>query len=404
MNHFFILGEHPQISLAEIISWFAKEQQHLEIVLFHKNILIVETLTALNAASLMRQLGGAIKIGTVLKKIDAEGTASAAREVADLVSVKTKADKKTYFGLSFYAPLSFSLKPLTLGLEIKKILTTAGRKVRLVTSREPVLSSVVVETNKLLGQQGLEVVLLVKDSEIWLGYTLAVQPFRELGARDYGRPARDAAAGMLPPKLAKILINLARITEKQALLDPFCGSGTILTEGWLMGYSNILGSDNSELAISNTRRNIAWIATCKGAPCDCKGHPCKIAAPKIQLKKCDVRMLSRCWPAQSVDAIVTEPWLGPPLTGREPPEKIKNIINELGQLYLSAFNQFKKVLVPGGKAVFVLPAFRRRNEWQFLPILDKITALGFKPESEPLLYARPDQKVGRQIVKFSLFP
>ena len=35
-----------------------------------------------------------------------------------------------------------------------------------------------------------------------------MQDFEQWGARDYGRPSRDAVRGMLPPKLARMMVNL----------------------------------------------------------------------------------------------------------------------------------------------------------------------------------------------------
>lgn len=61
--------------------------------------------------------------------------------------------------------------------------------------------------------------------------------------RDYGRPARDARVGMLPPKLAQIMLNLSVKDEKSGtVLDPFCGTGVLLQEAALAGF-DFIGSD-----------------------------------------------------------------------------------------------------------------------------------------------------------------
>ena len=87
-----------------------------------------------------------------------------------------------------------------------------------------------------------------------------MQPFKDLSRLDFGRPARDDFSGMLPPKLAQIMINLAQVQNPEALIiDPFCGSGTILSEALLMGYKDLLGSDISPKAIADTYKNISWI-------------------------------------------------------------------------------------------------------------------------------------------------
>ena len=88
--------------------------------------------------------------------------------------------------------------------------------------------------------------------------TKAIQPIESLGERDFGRPYRDAKSGMLPPKLAMMMINLAGQSLGATILDPFCGSGTILMEAATIGYTNLMGSDISPKAIDDTRQNFAW--------------------------------------------------------------------------------------------------------------------------------------------------
>ncbi len=43
------------------------------------------------------------------------------------------------------------------------------------------------------------------------------------------------------------------------ILDPFCGSGTILQEAMLLGFKNIYGSDKDKRAIANSKENINWL-------------------------------------------------------------------------------------------------------------------------------------------------
>ena len=47
--------------------------------------------------------------------------------------------------------------------------------------------------------------------------------------------------------------------EKGLILDPFCGSGTVLQEALLMGFTQVAGTDLSPKAITDTKENIAWI-------------------------------------------------------------------------------------------------------------------------------------------------
>lgn len=48
--------------------------------------------------------------------------------------------------------------------------------------------------------------------------------------------------GSMSPKLARCMVNLARVKEGQLVLDPFCGTGGILIEAGLIGCK-VVGSD-----------------------------------------------------------------------------------------------------------------------------------------------------------------
>ena len=105
------------------------------------------------------------------------------------------------------------------------------------------------ETNKVLEKGGELVVFVRSDTTFDLGRTETVQDFKTYRLRDIGRPRRNAKRGMLPPKLARMMINIASPKHNDTILDPFCGSGTIIHEAFLLGYKNIIGSDISEKAV-----------------------------------------------------------------------------------------------------------------------------------------------------------
>jgi tRNA G10 N-methylase Trm11 len=276
-----------------------------------------------------------------------------------------------------------------------------------VQSREPALSSVIVKTNKLLSSRGSEIVILKLKGDFLLGRTIAVQPFAEFSRRDYGRPARDSKSGMLPPKLARMMINLAQIKPEEVILDPFCGSGTILQESLILSYKNIIGSDISKRAIENAKKNLTWLL-----------RPKQDSQPA--LINTDVRCLSRRFKPKSINAIITEPYLGPPTIAseawgagppfkrREPASKIKRIIRELELLYLDSFKQFKKVLKPRARIVIIFPVI----SCQKLEILKNIFTLGFLQDQkfinlynnarrQSFLYSRAGQRVKREIFIFN---
>ena len=57
------------------------------------------------------------------------------------------------------------------------------------------------------------------------------------------------------PKIARLLVNLARVKQGSVLLDPLCGTGGILIEAGLMGLK-IMGRDIDERMVDGCIRNL----------------------------------------------------------------------------------------------------------------------------------------------------
>lgn len=367
MKYVFILGHNPKLSVAEVLAVLPKAK----IVEEASSFLIIKN-SKINCAEILDQLGGTVKIGEVISdKIDKEVIIESLKII--------KAENKLNFGLSYY-----NCPKDNLGMEIKKDIKLSGVSCRLVVSRDKALSSVVVAKNKCHD-------FLILDNK-WLGRTCAIQEFEEYSKRDFGRPIRDMLSGSMPPKLAKIMINLAQVKKSANILDPFCGSGTVLQEAMMLGYQNITGTDVSEKAIQNTENNLKWLA-----------ETYKLSAISYQLFKLDVKKLSD--KVSGIDVVITEPYLGPPLKGNESTEKMEDIVDELTKLYLGAFSKFKKVLNENGKVVIVLPSFRVNSDSDIveLPIVGEIKKMGFAQINEDkLIYSRQGQKIYRQIFVFQL--
>lgn len=400
MNSFsFILGREPALSLAEILAILPKFVKNFTVEFVSPDFLIINTPLSLDPKSMMRDLGGTIKIGKVFKIEKEEKWIDLKKTITDYILATKNTGQKIFFGLSIYNDQKKYFDNKKLGLEIKKELAENNFSSRWVVSKDKQLSSVTVKLNKLLSQRGIEILILPSEKNTYLGETLEIQPFSEFNERDFGRPGRDAFSGMLPPKLAKIMINLAGVSKEAVILDPFCGSGTIITEAALMNYQKILGSDLSSKSVNDTKINLDWLQ---------KRNPnYKLPVPKI--KSCDATKISRCYPKNFIEAIITEPFLGPPLKNREPEQKIDQIIQQLSTLYLETLSEFNKIIKSDGVVVMVWPIF---NKTKFLPISDKIQKIGWQIQSllpkefenkltkrKTLIYGRPDQKISREIVK-----
>jgi len=380
-SYFFILGRNTTISISEIESVLEK---NIASRIMGKGFYIIESKDELDLNELQQTLGGTIKIGEIVLESE--------KEITNYLK-KNAGDKKLRFGINLYG---CDLKPM----QIKKQLKDAGISSRLVESKEKTLSSVITQ-KEILNKDGIELNCFKTDNKIFIGRTRTCQPFEEFSYRDWQRPAKDQASGMLPPKIAKIMINLAQADRNELLLDPFCGSGTILMEAALMGHNILIGSDISEKAVTDTKKNFEWL--------DEQG----LTKNKIDLKlfQTDIKELDKYIEQNSIQTIVAEPFLGPPLKKEMEIDEIMKIKSDLEDMYVRSFQIFTKILKTSGCVVIIMPVFLQKDNI-YLEILDKIKKLGFTiidpikhldfdlpemTERGGILYSRPDQRVGREI-------
>ena len=396
MTHLFLLGSHPEISLAEICS-----------ILGSKNISLVNSHSALRensnlvAKNLINRLGGTIKIAQVDFSFPEDiGQGELIVELSRFLvekreeQVRQSSDDdgpgKFIFGLSNHGfNARFSLE--NLGIAIKHRLGDLDISSRLVTSRDKSLSSVVVGQNKIL-RKGAELIFFSHEGRLKVAHTLAIQNYKDLSKRDYGRPKRDHQSGMLPPKLSQILINLAYPSANDLILDPFCGSASIITEAMLMGYKRLVGIDLSGKAIADSRANTLWIRQVYGLE----------MKPKFHVK--DATQLQTFFKESSVGAIVTEPYLGP----QRNLNNIKNIKLELEKLYSKSLASFNKILKPGGRVAMIWPVFFGKEyleidlkDWIKVELLNKEFYDFYKKSLSQrgnLLYHRLGQRVWRELI------
>lgn len=109
-------------------------------------------------------------------------------------------------------------------------------------------------------QHVAELSILEDQGELVIARTVWIQNADDWARRDRKRPYQDIKRGMLPPKIARIMANLASAGQARTLLDPFCGTGTILMEAMLTGCS-VIGSDLDPQAVEGTKANLAWAAS-----------------------------------------------------------------------------------------------------------------------------------------------
>lgn len=400
MTYAFILGKNPTLSIAEILSVLKRESFVFIILSISGNALIIKTEGLIdNPQDLLDRLGGTIKIVEIFVESYKEDVMGPILGFAS----SSFSDSKFVFGISSYGT-SFP----RLGFEVKKKLKEIGINSRFVNGKEKDLSAPEIKNNKIL-THGADFILIQNNHKTFVGRTIAIQDYESYSHRDWDRPRKNAKSGMLPPKVAQIMLNLIPAYNLQPIrlpliYDPFCGQGTILQEALLMGYQGI-GSDISKERVSDTRQNLEWFA---------KEYGIKIESDKIVFQANALSLEEKNLPAK-IDTIVSEVYLGPPLTDKTRYGEMSVIIKGLEKEYISFLTNIQHINIP--YLVLALPFYRNQKECLFLNIIDEAKKIGynvidpfentgisfdFLPEYDrvrkTIAYSRPDQIVGREII------
>lgn len=389
MKHFLVLGSNPLLSLAEAKAVIGERKP---VIAGNLAIFDVE---AWDGKALQNILAGTIKLGDILF----EGPIAdlTAEHLADLIDALPRGDR-VLFGLTVFGPNQSTFKNLPILL--KRTLVDRGRSVRWVTGEKGELTPAAVEKVHLT-TKGYDIVVASFGQTAIVGLTTHVQSASAWSYRDFSRPFRDATTGMLPPKLAHIMVNLTRKEGKlpTTLLDPFCGGGTVMMEAALLGITAQTGSDMDAKQIAGSKENLDWLMENGLLKDDVRAGISLLVSP--------VASLNRDLPPASFDAVVTEGFLGKPLRGHENAEFLQHQKREIEDLWYSALQTVARLLRPGSRLTVVWPRFKTATSDVAVDLRNELEALGYRmidplagwtERREALVYARPDQFVKRQIV------
>ncbi|MFB0543964.1 MAG: hypothetical protein ACETVR_04200 [Candidatus Bathyarchaeia archaeon] len=138
-----------------------------------------------------------------------------------------------------------------------------------------------------VGRPGTRFLGLFSRGYFLFGHLLSeISPKRLADRRPSSRPFFHPTA--LQPKLAGCMVNLSRASPGELLLDPFCGSASILLEAGLLGCRT-MGSDIQPLMVKGSRTNLIHYGV-----------------ELFHLVRADARRL----PLTRVDAVATDPPYG----------------------------------------------------------------------------------------------
>lgn len=372
MNYLAVLGRQPKISLAELIALFGEVKQL-------KNTSLAEFKS--DKTPEIDRLGGSLKIAEKLT-------------VPPLVFLQKLPDGKITLGISDYSEGANTRQVEREALKLKKTLVKQGRKVRVLENKTPVISTATAHHNKIGAKRNH--VELIRYGKNWYS-VVGVQNITAYAKRDQARPARDAKVGMLPPKLAQILINLCgELPQNARLLDPFCGTGVVLQEASLMNH-RVYGTDLSPRMVEYTEKNLKWLANLKSTPDD-SANISKDFVVEIG------DAVTHKW-QQPINAVAAETYLGPPMSNPPAEVKLRTVKAECKSLILAFLKNLANQLEPGTPVTIAIPAWLRPDSsYSRLNLLDETEKLGYNVtkyktlSQTDLLYHRDGQIVAREII------
>jgi tRNA G10 N-methylase Trm11 len=391
--HIAILGRQPALSMAELESLYGEKVRWFS-----------DIAGTIDSASFsIDHLGGTQKAGRVTLELRGDWR-QVSQKIAQTYAKKWAAhDGKITLGISAYGFTVSSREVQKVGIVLKNQLKKSGVSLRLIPNPEPALNTATSHHNKL-GLASNKVELLVvraRDGRVIVAESIGAQNITQLARRDQNRPKRDAFVGMLPPKLAQIMINLASLDGGESLdrenernsnlrlLDPFCGTGVILQEAALQGYA-VYGTDLSDKMIDYTTANLDWLA---------QTHRLQI---KHSIHQADARTAT--W-QQPINLVVCEGYLGQPFSAPPSPSKLTEVRGNCNQIISDFLQNIGTQITPGTPLCVAVPAWRSVDgSFTHLPLINSLEQLGYRRCSfktaapSDLLYYRENQVVARELL------
>ena len=346
-DYLFILGRDPELSALEIKAYLNRKDIEHSLKEHNDSVCLMSLKEGIKTDNIIKDLGGTVKIAVELNSLD------------DIVIEKNKI---SYGVTQIKCDSSKLLKQLDERFREERV-----KAVRRYGSMHEIPPS---------KSKHLDIEIILYKSRIFR--VVSVSNPKEYKSRDANRPAFDPLKET-SIRLAKILVNLSE--AKKEVMDPFCGTGTILQEALLMGYS-VIGIDTS---INDAKRNIDWIGN--------------DYSKKARLLRGDARKVSNY--VREVEAIVTEPYLGPYIRRTLEKNEALKIRSELERLYFAFLNEASKIV--RGRVVMIAPRFRTRGGEVALNFDSIISKTGFRKANVlkgieiPIVYRYKTSKIERLI-------
>jgi tRNA G10 N-methylase Trm11 len=378
----FVLGSNWLLSIAELLVYIQDRGFDGTLVDHSRNAAIVDIKQRLDSdqiVDMQSALGGCYKVGKVIweHEIDLPLKAYPAKKVAikeDLEEIRKipwlkivwprVKGKKIKFGVSTYPifdgrfPINFRRYTRGMDDQVKKLLMKNGAKRadyfaydepdRRIEGRLNIaLWPKTIAKNSLLTPPNAEILAIFSEEKLYIARTRIVYDSMLQQYRDESRPFVSAEIST-SPKICRTLLTLAGARPGDTVLDPFCGTGTLLMEAAMLGMKCI-GVDIDGDQVQGARSNLKWLAKDMGEKLE------------YDIVKGDSRELTSVIKMQ-VDAVAFEPILGP--IYKKPPlrDEAEKTIKELTTLYRKVLTEISSILRPDGRVAMTIPVINTEGE------------------------------------------
>ena len=379
--HIAILGRQPSLGMAELeqlygstaVRWFSDSTAIIDSPAFD-----------------FERLGGTQKAGRVVSELRGDWRQVSMKLVSAYAQAWADHEGKITLGISAYGFKTTPRDVQKTGIILKGKLKERGVSLRLIPNADTALSSATSHHNKLgLSDNHVELIVVRgANGAAIIAESVGAQNITALAARDQGRPKRDAFVGMLPPKLARMMVNLAPVKAGR-ILDPFCGTGVLLQEAALLGY-DVYGTDLVPKMVQFTKANLDWLIDTHHV------------TPGVTLDVGDA--MTYHWRAP-VDAVACEAYLGQPFSAPPSPGKLTEVRDNCNHIISEFLRNIAPQLAPGTPLCVAVPAWRdSAGRFTHLPLVDSVGSLGYNRttlrhvRNDQLLYYREDQVVARELL------
>lgn len=355
-QYFFQAGTFPDLSYTELVALFKMFNLNRDTIhIFSDDIFIIKSndISEDILLKIFNRSGGFVRFGYIVENLE------------NFLDEYIKAKEKVTFGLSILGEnkredIRYIKK---LANEIKRGLKEYDISSRFLIpkGKDTQLNAAQIVNNEVL-EKGFELSIIRNENEEIYAKTISIQDIEGYIERDMHRPFSDIDMGVLPPKLARMMINYTSLKEG-IVWDPFCGSGTVLMESAVLGY-NFLGSDIDNEALKHSEENILWLNE--------KGYMGNVVYDifNFDVKNPDNRILKKLRNT-NISAIVCEPYMGPPQKKIITERHAQILLKDVKKLYLDLFELLdEKIGIRGINMVLVIPSYKTDKGWKTFGIRD----------------------------------